>query len=199
MSTLLCVPILVHDAQSALADAAAARDHGADIVEFRVDACFSGSGDEAETHDMLRLAAESPLPCIITCRPTWEGGHYDGPEDARVALFERLGTGDSPPAYIDAELAAYTRSANLRQKVNLAVDHPKQVRPVATRLILSMHDFDGRPADLSRRLAAMRAEPPRPSTRLPSAPARCATTWRCSTCSLSATARRSPSPWASSA
>ncbi len=159
MPTLLCVSILVPDAQSALADAAAARDHGADIVEFRVDACFSGSGDEAETLDILRLAAESPLPCIITCRPTWEGGHYDGPEDARVALFERLGTGDAPPAYIDAELAAYTRSANLRQKVNLAVDHPKQVRPVATRLILSMHDFDGRPADLSRRLAAMRAEP----------------------------------------
>ncbi|GIK18861.1 MAG: type I 3-dehydroquinate dehydratase [Leptolyngbya sp. PLA2] len=159
MSTLLCVPILVHDSEAALADAALARDHGADAVEYRVDACFSGTGDEAETRAILRLAAESPVPCIITCRPTWEGGHYDGPEDARVALFERLGTGGAPPAYLDTELTAYTRSANLRQKVNLAVDHPKQARPVSTRLILSMHDFDGRPADLARRLAAMRAEP----------------------------------------
>ncbi|HRQ73325.1 MAG TPA: type I 3-dehydroquinate dehydratase [Phycisphaerales bacterium] len=159
MPTLLCVPILVNDTDAAIADAALARDHGADIVEYRIDACFSGSGDEAETQAILRLAAESPLPCIITCRPTWEGGHYDGPEDARVALFERLGTSDAPPAYIDVELAAYSRSANLRQKVNLAVDHPKQARPVSTRLILSMHDFDGRPADLARRLAVMRAEP----------------------------------------
>ena len=159
MATLLCVPILVHDVPSALADAEMACDHGADMVEYRVDACFSGSGDESETRAVLRLVEESPLPCIITCRPTWEGGYYDGPEDARVALFERLGTSNAPPAYLDAELAAYTRSANLRQKVNLAVDHPKQGRPVATRLILSMHDFDGRPADLSRRLSAMRAEP----------------------------------------
>ena len=119
----------------------------------------SGSGDPAEERAAVDLVARSPLPCIVTCRPTWEGGSYDGDDTDRVSLFERLGTAEHPPAYIDVELAAYTRSANLRQKVNLAVQHPKQQRDVRTRLILSMHDFEGRPADLSRRLASAYEEP----------------------------------------
>jgi 3-dehydroquinate dehydratase len=44
--SLVCVPITVHDLAPALADAHAARDGGADLVEFRIDECFSGSGDE---------------------------------------------------------------------------------------------------------------------------------------------------------
>jgi 3-dehydroquinate dehydratase/shikimate dehydrogenase len=74
-------------------------------------------------------------------------------------MFEALGTAESPPAYIDVELKAYTASANIRQKINLAVDHPKQERHVRTRLILSSHDFTGRPADLTRKILAMHAEP----------------------------------------
>jgi len=148
---------MVADRPSALADAQLAADLGADIVEFRIDELFSGSGDEAEEADVLAIVAESPLPCIVTCRPTWEGGAYDGPEDARISLYERLGTAESPPAYIDVELKAYTASENIRQKVNLAVQHPKQQRDVRTRLILSMHDFEGRPSDLTRRLATARS------------------------------------------
>ncbi len=170
MPTLLCVPILVHDLPAALADAKQARHAGADLVEFRIDEFFTGSAGDAgdeEQRAVLRLVAESPLPCIITCRAGAEGGHYDGDETARVSLLERLGTaqrgsGDGaehPPRYIDVELATYTRSANLKQKINLAVDHPGQVRDVRTSLILSVHDFTQRPADLLRRIARMRAEP----------------------------------------
>src|SRR5690606_36932426 len=36
---------------------------------------------------------------------------------------------------------------------------PKQERHVRTRLILSTHDFNGRPADLTRKILAMQAEP----------------------------------------
>src|ERR1043166_2754217 len=43
--TLLCVPIMVQDEPTALADAQAARDAGADIVEFRIDEFFSGQTD----------------------------------------------------------------------------------------------------------------------------------------------------------
>ncbi|MEM1331138.1 MAG: type I 3-dehydroquinate dehydratase [Planctomycetota bacterium] len=159
MSTLVCVPITVDDLAPALADAQLARDGGADLVEYRIDECFSGTDDPDEERLILQLVADSPLPCIVTCRPTFEGGAYDGPEDARVSLFEKLGTAEHPPAYIDVELQAYTRSANFRQKVNLAVQHPKQQRSVRTRLILSIHDFDGRPSDLTRRLADAWAEP----------------------------------------
>jgi 3-dehydroquinate dehydratase/shikimate dehydrogenase len=155
MPTLVCVSVMVRTVESAHAHAVQAREHGADLVEYRIDELFNSPDDEPE---VLRLVAESPLPCIVTCRPTWEGGHYDGDEDARVSLFERLGAADRPPRYIDVELAAYTRSANLRQKVNLAVEHPKQQRDIATGLILSTHDFSGRPADLTRRTVAMRSE-----------------------------------------
>ncbi|HVU64111.1 MAG TPA: type I 3-dehydroquinate dehydratase [Phycisphaerales bacterium] len=178
MSTLLCVPILVQDEPTALADALAAWDAGADLVEFRIDEIFSGTRDAAghldehEVNTILRLVAGSRLPCIVTCRAAAEGGHYDGDDMARVALYERLGTAspttdpthaaapkEHPPRYLDIEYAAYSRSANLQQKVHLAIDYPAQRRDTRPGLILSMHDHAGRPADLLRRIARMQAEP----------------------------------------
>ncbi len=190
MSTLVCVPIMLefpaaHDPSgaaspaegqglagaidSALADARLAKDKSADLIEFRIDAVFDGAehgpdADELDAYtvaEFRRLLAESPLPVILTCRPTWEGGEYDGDDSDRVALFEKLCCDtEHPPAYLDVELAAYTRSANLRQKINLCVTHPKQQRRgVSTRLILSTHDFEARPADLDRKLLAMYDEP----------------------------------------
>lgn len=153
--TLLCVPIMVQDADQALADAQAARDAGADLVEFRVDGYFHGTGDAGEMRAVAGIVEDSPLPSIVTCRSADEGGQYDGPDDARVALYEYLGTAKRPPRYFDLELAAYERSANLRQKVHLAVDHPARRRADAPSLILSMHDFKTRPADLARRVARL--------------------------------------------
>ncbi|GJM19286.1 MAG: hypothetical protein DHS20C14_14990 [Phycisphaeraceae bacterium] len=155
--TLVCVPIMVEDIDAALRDATAARDAGADLIEWRIDSYFSGStGSDAEdgvvVSELQRLLAESPLPTILTCRPTWECGEYDGDDADRIALFEKLCTGDAAPAYLDVELAAYTRSANIRQKIDLCVDHPNQKRDLKTKLILSIHDFEQRPADLDRRV-----------------------------------------------
>lgn len=168
--TLICVPIILRDAESALADAALARARGADLIELRIDEFFSGFSSDPDSADdafrlrsMQRVLAESPLPVILTCRLADEGGFYEGDDMSRISLFERLcaavGVGESPPRYLDVEFAAYTRSANLKQKVNLAVAHPAQVRDVATGLILSTHDFQGRPRDLSRRVLAMASEP----------------------------------------
>lgn len=160
MPTLLCVPITVNDLSAALRDARQAKDLGADLVEFRLDDFFHG--EDTQIAPIVRLLAESPLPCIATCRISTEGGHYDGPEDARVSLFERLGTafgkGEHPPRFIDVEHSAYTRSANIRQKIKLAIEHPEQVRDLQTSLILSTHDFNGRPADLTRRIIAMQEQ-----------------------------------------
>lgn len=159
MSTLVCVPIMVTDEAAALRDAALARDAGADIVEFRVDDFFAGAGDEEDAARVARLVSASPLPCILTCRPTWEGGHYDGDDDVRIAMFERACVGlqgdEHAPRYIDVELAAYNRSDNLRLKVNLCVD--PRAREHAPGLILSSHDFESRPADLTRRMLSMRS------------------------------------------
>lgn len=160
----ICVPIMVEEHASAIRDATLAAEHGADLVEFRIDVFFE---DKEESTDLLQdridrvleLVKASPLPCIVTCRPHWEGGEYHGDDDERVSLYEALGTSDHPPAYIDVELATYTRSANIRQKLNLGVNHPKQQRAVSTRLILSTHDFEGRPSDLTRKILQMQDEP----------------------------------------
>ena len=156
MSSLLCVPIAVDDVHKALDDAQHARLAGADMVEFRLDSYFDG--DEQRIEPCVRLIEQSPLPCIATCRPTWEGGEYDGDDQQRIALFERLGTASHPPRYIDAELAAYTRSMNLRQKIDISVRHEKQQRELSTGLILSTHDFQGRPATLTRQLLNLREQ-----------------------------------------
>jgi 3-dehydroquinate dehydratase/shikimate dehydrogenase len=164
MPTLVCVPITVLEIDAALADANEAKLLGADIVELRIDSYFPGSEGDSEDqlrlNELKRLIAECPLPVILTCRSATEGGDYDGDEADRVSLLEKLCINtDHPPAYLDFELACYQKSANIRQKINLCVDHPKQERDVRTRLILSMHDFDGRPKDLMRRLSDAWAEP----------------------------------------
>ena len=156
MPTLLCVSIAVEQTHAALEDARHAHMLGADMVEFRLDSFFDG--DDAQIQPCLELVAQSPLPCIATCRPTSEGGDYDGVDQDRVVLFERLGTASAPPRYIDVELDTYTRSMNLRQKIDISVQHDKQQKDLATGLILSMHDFQGRPAALTRQLLTMREQ-----------------------------------------
>ena len=155
MTTLLCVPLMVEEIDRALEDARLARDLGADLVEYRVDDVFHGEGDDAGQEAVLRLARETPCTCIVTCRSAEEGGGYDGDDSARISLYEALGVMDQPPAYVDLELSTFERSSNLRQKVRLGVVHPGQSKDLSARLILSSHDFDGRPSDLTRRIGAM--------------------------------------------
>ena len=149
--TRLAVAIMVRDLDHALAAAARAAEEGADLVEFRIDQ-FTQDPDAVN-----RLIECSPLPCLVTCRPVWEGGHFDGDEQTRIDLIERIGQGVGQPAYVDVELAAYQRSEKLRQAVGKIVDHPGQVRPTGTGLILSSHDFECRPVDLYQRIEAMAA------------------------------------------
>lgn len=132
-----------------------ARTAGADLVELRVDRI----GDIPAVEAVLRAPRE--LPIILTIRAAREGGAWDGGDDERVALYERLGL--LGPEYIDVELATWERSANLRQKIEL-VAQPRgsesTSRPRA-RLILSHHDFAGAPADIDAvvgRLDASRAQ-----------------------------------------
>ena len=153
--THLAVPLFVNDLESALAAAARAAEFGADLVEYRLDTF-------TDPEAVGELVARSPLPCLVTCRPAWEGGEYDGDESDRISLLEHAGLGDRgiTPAYLDVELKAYQSSANLRQKVGLVVDHPDQPRAeVNTGLILSSHDFQTMPTDLDRRVMAMAQAP----------------------------------------
>ena len=153
--TFICVSIFVDaplDVPHAIDRAADSVDQGARMIEWRLDALAEHpEGLPA----MLELLEKSPAPCIATIRAEDEGGTWDGDEQTRISMLEAMGTSEHPPAYFDLELAAWQRSANLRQKVRLAIDHESQVRDISARLVLSSHDFGGRPANLLSRVADM--------------------------------------------
>ena len=98
--TLIAVPISVDDTASAHARAAQAAEHGADLVEYRIDTFTDPAA-------VQQLVAASPLPCLVTARAAWEGGHCDLEETDRVSLLEHAGLGADgmTPAYLDLELA----------------------------------------------------------------------------------------------
>lgn len=153
--SLICVSIFVDspdDVPTAIERASDAVAEGARMIEWRLDAVAE---DPDGLPAMLELLRSSPAPCIATIRAESEGGTWDGNEQDRISLLEAMGTSTNPPAYLDLEQAAWDRSANLRQKVRLAIDHEAQVRDISSRLIVSSHDFGGRPANLLARVAKM--------------------------------------------
>ncbi len=153
--THLTAAIYVHSLKQAFADAAVAAERGADLVEYRIDTFI----EDAEA--ITELVETSPLPCLITCRPDWEGGKYEGDDNDRAAVFEAACAGVNGPAYIDVELLAFQRDPVFRQRILNLVDHPAQTHntPPTTGLILSSHDFESRPIDLFQRIEAMAAAP----------------------------------------
>jgi 3-dehydroquinate dehydratase/shikimate dehydrogenase len=117
-----------------MADLRRARDlvRDADLVELRLD----GVTDV----DVAGALAGRSRPVIVTCRPRWEGGQFDGDEATRLRLLAeavRLGA-----EFVDVEWMADWRSL------------PRGDR---TALVLSSHDFERVPADLAARVRAMRA------------------------------------------
>ena len=160
--TLVCVPIMVEEPANALLDATLAQAKGADLVEYRVDLLFEErDADSLDTRiaRVLDLVEESPLPCIVTCRPHWEGGEYHGDDTDRIDLYEALATSEYPPAYIDVEFLTFTHSPETRERIGDVVSGESIDGSPTTRLILSSHDFKGRPSDLTRKIIAMIDEP----------------------------------------
>lgn len=164
--TLVCVPRSVAgpgDLAAALDNAAAARDAGAALVEWRAERLAERGGEGASV--LRRLVGDGPLPCIVTLRSPEEGGASDASEEERAALLRALVGGTALPRYVDVELATFAAGGPMRDAaLALCAKHdggePQAGGPAdAPRLILSTHDFEQRPADLFQRVAAMAAEP----------------------------------------
>ncbi len=117
-----------------MADLIAARDaaHAADLVELRLD----GVRDV----DPAGALAGRRRPVVVTCRPVWEGGRFDGAEEVRLRLLADACARGAE--YVDVEWRA---------------DHRALATEYASRLVLSHHDFQGVPGDLADRVRAMRA------------------------------------------
>jgi 3-dehydroquinate dehydratase/shikimate dehydrogenase len=121
--TRLCVAIFVTDEATARRDIAVAAERGADFIELRLDTF---------DRDPSNLIDHSIIPAIITNRPAWEGGRSTESDEARfakIAFVAYLARGGA-----DVELETWRR---------LRFD-----RTDLSRLILSVHDFEGRPARL---------------------------------------------------
>ncbi len=148
--TRLCAAILIADDSDAAAQIDLAEAQGADLLELRVDRLAG------EPQRVLGLLRRTPLPCIVTCRHECEGGDFAGEEEERLALFEHLCAAPTPPSYLDVEWSRFRASALLRQGLARLTS---PANPEGPGLILSVHDFEGRPANLLRTVAALAAEP----------------------------------------
>jgi 3-dehydroquinate dehydratase / shikimate dehydrogenase len=106
---------------------------GADLVELRL--------DTARDPDVGAALADRRCPVVITCRPAWEGGTFNGSEEERHRLLAAaLAAGAD---YVDVEAAA--------SFADLLTGNDRR------RIVLSSHAFDGVPADLEARIRSMKA------------------------------------------
>jgi 3-dehydroquinate dehydratase/shikimate dehydrogenase len=104
----------------------------ADLVEARVDTVADPSA--------IAALSDRRRPVIFTCRAAWEGGYFKGSEEERHRLLadaSQLGA-----EYIDVEWRA-------------GFDDLISARS-GKGVVVSMHDFDGVPRDLTSRAEAMR-------------------------------------------
>ncbi len=129
-TALLCATVTAES----MAELRHRRDHvhGADLVELRLD----GVTDL----DVAGALSGRRTPVIVTCRPTWQGGRYDGDEQARVAILEAAWTLGAE--YVDVEDGA--AESLLR-------------RSRGARIVRSYHDFERVPADAAARLRGLLA------------------------------------------
>jgi 3-dehydroquinate dehydratase/shikimate dehydrogenase len=104
----------------------------ADLVELRL--------DTVADPDVAGALAGRTTPVIVTCRARWEGGHFAGGEAERLALLAEAWKAGAE--YVDVEFAAWSAA-------------PWIAKTAGRRLVVSSHDFDGMPADLAGRYAAM--------------------------------------------
>jgi 3-dehydroquinate dehydratase/shikimate dehydrogenase len=136
----LCVTITAPGTDQALSAAGRAKEGGADMVEYRLDAMERGR------LDLARLVRESSLDAVVTFRLPEDGGagrfgEVDEAERVRL-LREALSHG---AAYVDIEHGHEAALAGLSG--------------VEGRLIVSHHDFEGTPGEVERIAKEIEAGP----------------------------------------
>ena len=102
------------------------------MVELRLD----GVSDV----DVPRTLHGRRVPAIVTCRPVWEGGRFDGSEEERRKLLSQAIAAGAE--YVDIEWRA---------------GFDDLLRVHATRVVVSFHDFKGTPRDICAQARTMRA------------------------------------------
>ncbi|XP_050225733.1 bifunctional 3-dehydroquinate dehydratase/shikimate dehydrogenase, chloroplastic-like [Mercurialis annua] len=129
-STLICAPIMETSVDQMLVQIRKAKELGADIVEIRVDFLDNFNCRQ----DLEVLIKQSVLPTLVTYRPKWEGGQYDGDESKRQeALHLAMELGSD---FIDVELKVAHEFFNSIQGN----------KPEKTKIIVSSHNYGNTPS-----------------------------------------------------
>jgi 3-dehydroquinate dehydratase/shikimate dehydrogenase len=113
----------------------------ADLIELRLD--YLKDFDYADQNALASLLQHKPLPVIITCRASGEGGRKHVDDEVRLRLLVE-GARESAD-FCDIEAAHYSQASALS--------------PDISRLIVSYHNFDETPADLDAVYARVTALP----------------------------------------
>ncbi|XVF30844.1 hypothetical protein REPUB_Repub16aG0092800 [Reevesia pubescens] len=146
-STLICVPIMAESVDQMMFQMHKAKEFGGDLVEVRVDFLKNF----IPRQDLDILIKQAPLPTLVTYRPRWEGGQYDGDDSKRqeaLRLAMELGAD-----YIDIELKVAHHFFN-----SLPGERPENVK-----IIVSSHNYERTPSveelgDLVARIQATGAD-----------------------------------------
>lgn len=128
--TLICAPVMAESIDQALILTGKAKELGADLVEVRLDYLKSFSAN----HDLPIIIRQSFLPTLITYRPTWEGGKYDGDEIQRqdvLRLAVELGA-----HFVDVELQVAHGFMN-------SIEGKKHAN---VKIIVSSHNYQNTPS-----------------------------------------------------
>jgi len=135
----ICLTLTDGTLTDALASLNASRPF-VDIVELRVD-CLA----ESELPAVSSFPKQCGLPVILTIRRSCDGGHWNQCEGTRKALFTKLlKESETPFAFVDFE--DDFRHSELEA---LALSR-------GTRIIRSLHDFDGPVKDVVARCQTMK-------------------------------------------
>ncbi len=129
--TYLCVPIFVESLEQARRDLLLSAEAGADLVEFRID-------NLSDPELLGPVLANLPIPVIATCRPTWEGGQSSRDGIERSVLLAMAF--EDGATWVDVELKTLQQSS--KSLGEFLADLEQDERP---RVIVSSHDFSGRP------------------------------------------------------
>lgn len=105
----------------------------ADLIELRLDGL--------EEPDPGAALAGRRRPAVVTCRPRWDGGRFEGGEDERRRILEAAL--EAGAEYVDVEWGAPFRDDLLTR--------------CPDRIVLSWHGSGGVPSDLTERVRAMLA------------------------------------------
>ncbi len=143
--TYLCTPLTAATCEEMLAQAAAARDAGAEMLELRLD--HLADATVGNLHALMADVRALGLPTIATCRAASEGGRFSGPDRERIWMFEAAARAGLD--FIDVERASWHESPELRERIDTW--RHTHARTGGSRLILSAHDFERTPPDLVER------------------------------------------------